>query len=212
MTIDNIILGFELQVSDTTELSTSEEYIVANRVYNKICNDRPWEWLKTSISGTMSSDADGYFITPPTDFAFFSENFGYSQNNDATQNNTTPKVIFIGTNYTPYTIINFADRRQYRNYVGYAYFDVVSNKIRFTNTPTSTTYEFDYIKVPTALVTTSSPIFPARFHDIMIYGMAVDDQIIQLSPKATSYAAENQSKYQSLLDDLRYWNASLIQM
>lgn len=212
MTIDNIILGFELQVSDTTELSEAEEYLVANRVYNKICNDRPWEFLKTSVSGTMSSDADGYFITPPADFALFSENFGYSQNNDAPQNNTTPKVIFVGTNYTPYTIINFSDRRQYRTFKGYAYLDVASNKIRFTSTPESTTYEFDYIKVPPALTTGTSPIFPDRFHDIMIYGMAVDDQIIQLSPKATSYAAENQSKYQSMLSDLRYWNANLIQM
>lgn len=212
MTIDNIILGFELQVSDTTELATAEEYTVANRVYNKICNDRPWEWLKSSVTGTILSDSNGYYITPPADFAFFVENYGYSQNNDATQVNTAPKVIFVGANYAPYIIINFSDRRQYRNSDGYAYYDVVNNQIRFTYTPVATTYEFDYIKVPPTLTTGLSPIFPARFHDIIIYGMAVDDQIIQLSPKATSYAAENQAKYQSMLEDLRYYNSQLIQI
>lgn len=212
MTIDNLILGFELQVSDTTELSNSEEYIVANRVYNKICNDRPWEWLKASITGTILSDATGHYITPPADFAFFVENYSHSQNNYATQVNTAPKVIFVGTNYVPYTIINFSDRRQYRNQGGFAYYDVVNNQIRFTYTPVATTYEFDYIKAPVALVTGASPIFPARFHDIIIYGMATDDIIIQLSPKATSYAAENQAKYQSILEDLRYYNSQLIQI
>jgi hypothetical protein len=212
MTINEIITGFELQVSDTTELSSSEELIVANRVYTKICNNRPWEWLKTSSAGSVLQDANGYYISTPTDFAFFIENNSYTQNNIAVNNNTSPKVVFIGTNYTPYQVINYSDRRQYRNQSGYVYYDAASNAIRFTGTPEALIYEFDYIKVPPALILGASPIFPARFHDVIIYGMAVDDQIIQLSPKASSYAAENQAKYQSCLDDMIYWNANLIQM
>jgi len=49
-----------------------------------------------------------------------------------------------------------------------------------------------------------SPIFPARFHDMLVFGMAVEDTIIQMSPKATSYAVENQTKYQQILDDMSY--------
>jgi len=41
MTSEQIIANFELQVSDTTELSTSEEFAILNRVYNKICNLKP---------------------------------------------------------------------------------------------------------------------------------------------------------------------------
>lgn len=212
MNTTNIITEFELQVSDITELSTTEELLVANRVYTKICNDRPWEFLKSSVAGSVLSGATGSYITPPADFASFSENLGYSQNNDATQNNTTPKVIFIGTNYNPYTIVNFSDRRQYRNRQGFAYYDTANNIIRFTSTPEASTYEFDYIKVPPALTLITSPLFPARFYNAIVFGMAVDNQIIQLSPKASSYAAENETKYQSVLSDMKYWNASLIQM
>jgi hypothetical protein len=212
MIIDDIITQFEMQVSDITELSPAEEYIVANRVYNAIANDRPWEWLKASSAGSILQDSTGYYITVPSDFAYFAENNAFSENNDATQNNTAPKVIFVGSTYTPVQIINFSDRRQYRGNDHYAYYDAASNAIRFTGTPLALTYEFDYIKTPTALVSGASPFFPAEFHDLIVYGMAVDDAIVQLSPKATSYAAENQVKYNDLLAQLRYRNAQLIQM
>jgi hypothetical protein len=207
MTSDTIITQFELQVGDVTELSTSEEFVVLNRVYNKICNFRPWEFLKTSASGTMSSDSEGYYITAPTDFAYFANNHNNTEDYIGTD---TPKVIFVGTNYDPYMIVNWSDRRQYRNKAGYAYYDITQDKIRFTGTPVSTTYEFDYVKVPAALITAESPVFPSRFHEILVYGMAVDNEIIQLSPKAKSYAVENQAKYQSMFDDMSYWNANLL--
>lgn len=207
---DEIITNFELQVSDVTELSTSEEYKVLNRVYNKICNYRPWEFLKKSVSGSILLDSEGYYITTPTDFAYFTENNQYTTNAISPQNNASPKVIFIGTNYTPYQIVNWSDRRQYRNHTGIAFLDVVNGKIRFTQTPEASTYEFDYIMVAPALVAGAAPLTPARFDDIYHFGMAVEDSVIQLSPKATSYAQENQSKYQSMLDDLSYWNSMLI--
>lgn len=212
MTIDNIITQFEMQVSDTTELATTEEYIVANRVYNTIANDRPWEWLKIQASGAILQDNTGYYITVPSDFAYFIENNTTSENNRNINNNTTPKVIFVGSNYTPYQIINFSDRRQYRNDNNYVYYDAVNNAIRFTGIPIAMTYEFDYIKTPATLETGMSPFFPAQFHDLIVYGMAVDDQIIQLSPRATSYAPENQAKYQALLSAMKYRNAQLIQI
>jgi len=208
-TINELIIQFELQVSDTTELSEAEEYIVANRVHNKICNQRPWEFLKTEASGSILTDSNGAYITLPSNFAYFCENNQKTDNTSITQNNAAPKVIFVGTSYVPYQIINYSDRRQYRNKRGYAYLDMANNQIRFTYQPEEYTYEFDYIKVPATLVSGSSLAFPARFEDALVYGMAVDDQIIQLSPKATSYAPENQAKYQSTLDDMVYWNAQL---
>ena len=212
MTLDTIITQFELQVSDTTELSSTEEVIVANRVYTYICNQRPWQFLKTSASGTISSDTNGSYITAPSDFAYFLANNTYTDNSATIYNNTDAKVIFIGSNYTPYQIINWSDRRQYRNKSGYAYYDAPNGVIRFTAMPQGNTYEFDYIMNPTALTVADSPIFPARFHDIIVYGMAVDDQIIQLSPKATSYAAENQMKYNTLLAQMKMWDANLQMM
>lgn len=207
---DDIITNFELQVSDVTELSTAEEYRVLNRVYNKICNYRPWEFLKKSASGSIVSDSEGYYIAVPSDFAYFVENNQYTDNSVSTSSVSSPKVIFVGTNYVPYQIVNWSDRIQYRNNTGVAYLDVVNSKIRFPQTPKALTYQFDYVMVPTALVAGTAPITPARFDDIYHFGMAVEDSIIQLSPKATSYATENEAKYQSLMDDITYWNSMLI--
>lgn len=205
-----IITNFELEVSDITELSTSEELYVLNRVYQKVCSARPWEFLKTPATGTMSgSGVDGYYVTMPSDFAFFSPNYSYTDNTLSTQQNSAPVVIFIGTAYTPYKVVNYSDRRQYLGSTGYAYLDYANSKIYFTGTPVSTTYSFDYIKVPATLTASDTPVIPSRFQDILVYGMAVDDAVIQLSPKATSYAPENQAKYDSMMLDLAYWNSQL---
>lgn len=205
-----IITKFELQVSDVTELSASEELYILNRVYNKVMSSRPWEVLKTSATGTMSgSGVDGYYITLPSDFSFFSINYQYTENTLSPQSNTVPAVIFIGTNYTPYIIVNFSDRRQYLGKTGYAYLDLANSKIVMTGTPVSTTYSFDYIKVPAVLTAGDTPVIPTRFQDVLVFGMAVDNEILQLSPKAKSYAPENQAKYDSMLLDLAYWNSQL---
>lgn len=210
MTGSTIITQFELQVNDVTELSSSEELAILNRVYRNICNQKPWEWLKKSVSGTMSSDSTSYYITPPADFAYIAENANYTDNSMSDIVGTSsPRVIFIGTSYEPYILINFDTRRQYRNKVGYAYYDVVNNKIRFTGTPVSTTYEFDYIYTPDDLTTGTSPVFPTRFHEIIVFGMSVENDILQLSEKAKSYAPENQMKYNSYMADLSSWNANL---
>lgn len=212
LTASQIITLFELQVNDITELSSSEELALLNRIYQKICLDKPWEFLKTQASGSILSDATGSYITPPVDFAYFTENNNYTDNSMGTFNNAAPKVIFVlsyGVAYQPYQIINFSDRRQYINRGGFAYFDAGSNIIRFTGTPAGTTYEFDYIKVPAVLTLTDYPIFPGRFHDMIYFGMASDNEILQLSPKATSYAVENMNKYTQYMLDMTWYNSNL---
>jgi hypothetical protein len=212
-TASQIITDFELQVADLTELSAAEELALLNRLYVRICALLPWEFLKTPATGTCSTDATGAYITMPSDFAFFVENNQYTDNTQSYQNNAAAKVIFIGTSYTPYQIINFSDRRQYRNMTGYAYLDLVNSVIRLTDPvtalPTSLVYEFDYIKVPAKLATSDYPAFPGRFHDMLTFAMAVDNEILQLSDKAKSYLAQNQTKYQEYLNDMKWWNNQL---
>ena len=116
----------------------------------------------------------------------------------------------MGTDRTPYKIVNFSDRRKYLGNLGYAYLDLANSKIVFTGTPTLTAYSFDYISVPTALVAGTSPVIPTRFQDIIPYGMAAENDIMHQSPKAESYMRENQARYDQYLIDLAYWNAQLI--
>lgn len=209
-TATELITKFELQVSDITELSTSEELIVMNRIYQRVCADRPWEFLKTNATGTMSSDATGYYITVPSDFAYFYENANYTDSSIGYPMPSAPKVIFIGTDYSPYNIINYSDRMQYRNRVGYCYLSLGESKIRFCGTPVSTTYSMDYIKFPDTLTANSTPLIPTRFEDILIYGMATENDIIQVSDKAKSYAPENLDLYNAYLADMALWNSNLL--
>ena len=209
-TATELIQLFELQVSDITELSSAEELSILNRINNRVCLSRAWEFLKTSASGTLSgSGVDGYFITLPTDFSSFSENFQYTNNTISPQNNASPKVIFIGAKYSPYYLVNYSDRRQYLGSTGYAFLDLANDKIVFTGTPVETSYDFDYLKTPPTLTAGDTPPMPARFQDILVYGMAAEDSVMQLSPKATSYANENRALYEQYMADMAYWNSQL---
>lgn len=210
-TATEIITTFELQVNDITELSTSEELTLLNRIYQRVCNDRPWEFLKTSATGTMSgSGVDGFYITLPSDFGYFSENDQWTDNAISTQINSNSKVIYIGPAKAVYQIVNYSDRYKYLGSTGYCYLDLANSKIVFTGTPVSTTYYMDYIKIPATLTGSSTPVIPTRFQDVLVYGMAAENEIIQLSPKAKSYAPEHLTLYNQYLADMALWNSRLI--
>lgn len=203
MTAQNIINEiFQVYVDDTSELSAIEELALLNRIYKRLCRQRSWVILKTSATGTISQSGTIYYITLPTDFGFLA-------GNNQTDDNDSPKVIFVGSNYVPYKVINFSDRRQHRDSDGYAYVDLANNRIVFTGNPTAngTTYEFDYIKIPADLAVGDSPVFPSDFHPVIGWGMAVDSYIIQLFDKARSYAAENQIKYNDGFKDMCLWDS-----
>lgn len=202
--IDDI---FHLHVDDTTELSDEEELKLANRVYQAIAAKRPWEFLRTEKSGFLSASVP--YIDLPDDFLYFAENNNYSEDTFAVDSDTPSKVIYVGDNYDPYKIVNFADRRKYRNNSNTAYADIAAGKIYFTVQPADAyRYDFDYIAKPADLTADSEPVFPIR-HDIIGYGMAVDGFLIQLFPKNQSYAAENQAKFMEAMADLEFYNANL---
>lgn len=208
----DIITKFELQVNDLTELSSQEELDLLNDKYLDVCMERPWEFLKKNATGALALDATTglYYITKPTDFAFFCENNQYTDNTIQAQNNAPPRVIFVGAAYTPYQIVNYSDRLQYRTQSGVCWLDLTADKIFFPMPPSDTTYyNFDYIHVPTELTTTTSPVFPNRFRKMLWFAMATDNEILQLSAKAGSYAKENREKYEDTLDKMSYWNDNL---
>lgn len=209
MTASEIIAEFELYVDDTTELSTAEELALLNKIYQKVCDDRPWEVLKKEASGTMATTTT---ITVPSDFGYFTTNRNYTDTSQAASANARQVGILInGTKWLQ--LVNWSDRRQYANQDGYAYYDAANNTITTTYAqPSGATYSLDYKAVPSALIISSTPVFPARFHDILVHGMAVDDMIIQLFNKARSYAPENQAMYTSYLAQMAMWNANLQMM
>lgn len=208
-TAQQIITAFELQVNDITELSSDEELGILNRKYQELLSIRPWEFLKKNAQGVIAQDVNGYYITLPVDFNYLFPNYSYTDNAIATEINSAPIVIFMvnGITYTPCYVINYSDRRQYVNRGNYAYVDLANGVLRFLGTPVYTSYDFDYIKVAPVLTVSDKPIFPGQFHDILVFGMATDNEILQLSPKATSYAQENNAKYLEYVANMEYRDA-----
>ena len=203
MIASDIILRFELQTDDSTDLSSDEELSLLNKVYTKICADRPWEFLKKEGTGSTSTTLP--YVALPSDFQYVLSNNILENDNIAS--------VFVGTDFSPYKIISWSDRRNYRNQDGYAYIDLPNSRLVFTLQPTaSKTIEFDYVSTPPTLTLSDTPLIPDRFQDMIYHGMMIEDTIIQQSDKAKSYAPENQSKYKSYFDDMCYWNANLIIM
>lgn len=191
MTAQEILNKFHLYIDDNSEMSSDDELDLLNKVYDDLMTDRTWEFLKKTATGSILTDSIGSYITLPSDFRYMAENNQTTNNADSTDNNASQKVVFVGSSYTPYQMINFSDRRQYRNSGGYCYVSLSEGKIRFTATPIDTTYEFDYIYKWPALDISATPVFPSEFHHILYHLMAVDSVIINLFDRAHSYAVEN---------------------
>jgi hypothetical protein len=205
MTGQEIINKFELYVDDLSELSSTEELELANKIYFNILDDRPWEFLKKEWSTTTTGAA---YLTLPTDFRYFIENQGYTDNSIQDESGSRPMAVFV--NGSPYKIINWSDRRQYVNSAGYCYVDIVAGRLYFTATPTSgLTVSADYIYKPAALTLSTEPVFPETYQHAIYHGMAVDDMIVQLFDKARSYASENQAKFNEYMRSLGYYNSNL---
>lgn len=192
MQASNIIARYNLQVDDASQLSSDEELGLANEVYVDIANDRPWEWLRSTATGTTSTSVP--YIALPSDFK------------EMTMNKDNVSVVFVGTDYSEYKVVPFASRRDYRDQDGFCYIDVPNSRLYFTLQPTSAkTIEYDYIKRPTAMATaTASPLVTTdQFGKLIAYGMAAKFAPIEQTEKGASYQKENQVEYYKMLSDLR---------
>jgi hypothetical protein len=197
MTGTTIVQNFETYVDDGTELSTTQEFSLLNKIYRKVLGYKDWSFLNKVHTGTVS----GTTLALPADFDSLAEN-----NEGASNEYGQEPVVFIGVNKTPYKIISLAQRNKYRSSAGFCYLDLANDQIVFTVAPTETEAEFNYKYVPDDIVAGTQPVFPSRYSHVLYHGMAVDDYIIQQSPKAKSYAGENQAMYASWLDQLCDWD------
>lgn len=207
MTKSEIITKAQLYLDDTSELSTSEFSDLFDKMYRKVNADRPWEGTKAEHSGTTSTSVA--YIALPSDFLYLTANYNYT---DASEEAGRP-VVFRGSNYTPYKVVSWSDRRRYRDSNGYAYIDIGNSRLYFTKQPTvAEAVEFDYHKQMPALSNNESPWFPAEFHDMLYHFMVADDFMIQHSDKAKSYQQENWAAAESIMSRMSYWNSQLVQM
>ena len=192
MTGEEIISLFNLLVDDSTELSSAEELDLLNASYQEVCDDRPWEFLKTEFSGTTDGTT---VLALPDNFSYFIE-----------MNDDGEKIIWVDGH--SYLLINFSQRRQYKDQTGIAYFN--GTNLYFIEAP-STGLEVlgDYIKTPDDLTTATSPIFKASFHKMLAYKMAISDFIVQANLSDNNSIEQNTALYRDYLARMQYHNARL---
>lgn len=196
MTGNDIILKYELQVDDQSELSYTEELDLANDVYGDICDDRDWEWLKKTASGTLSTSLP--YVTLPADFKY------------VVMNKDNVSTVLVGTAYREYVVIPFSSRRDHRDQDGFCYIDVPNSRLVFTKQPISAeSYEFDYVHIQPDLATNTSPLFRSGFHPIIAYGMAARFNNLEQTDKGNSYQKENQALYNEVLHSLALEDARI---
>lgn len=196
LTTAEIISRFNLQVDDASELSSDEELALANEVYNTICNDRPWEWLKKTYTGVTSTTLA--YVALPSDFKELSPN-SYNKS-----------VVFVGTDRAEYMVVPLSSRRDYYNTDGYCYIDIPNQRLYFMKQPTEVkAIEYDYVSYPTALTTATSPLFNSRYHEMVSYGMAAKFSNIDQEDKSKSYKNENKQAYEDFMFDLRTEDANI---
>jgi hypothetical protein len=202
MITQDILTKFELIVDESSELSDAEELDLANDVYGDICDDRDWEWLKATATGTTSTTVP--YVALPADFK------------KVAPNEYNKSVVFVGSDYQPYEVISFADRRNHRDEDGYCYIDIPNQRLYFTLQPTEAkAIEYDYIKIAPdldllgATPTGSNPLFRAGFHPIISYGMAAKFPMMEQSEKDKSYAREYLAEYLNILSMMRREDAEI---
>jgi hypothetical protein len=192
MIAQDIIEKFELQVDDSTELSSVEELALLNKCYQKICDDRPWEFLKTEFSGLTDGSNK---LALPSNFSYFIE-----------RNDDGEKIVWgVGVEYL---LVPFNNRRKYTGQSNVCY--VNDGYLYFMVAPASNLVVLgDYIKVPNDLAIDNTPIFPERFHPMLSHLMAIEDITIQGDPSADHIINKNNALYKSMLADMQYYNARL---
>lgn len=197
------IKKFHLYIDDTSELSSTEEEELYDKIVQKVSMARPWQKTKVEYSGTTDGTTT---LALPTQFAFMVQNANYTdQSYDAER-----PVVFVGPNYDEYQVVSWDDRRQYRGQTNICWVDIVNSTLVFATAPSSgLAVEYDYHAIPADIATSASPWIPAAYDHIIYHGMCVDSFVIQQSEKAKSYQSDNQRMYNNYMEDLSYWNAEL---
>ena len=199
MTAAQIIAQFNLQIDDTSDLSSDEELAILNRVLRRVYEHQDWGFLLRDATGTTSTS--NQYVSLPSDFSHCPTTWNAA--------GEPGQWLYVGTARQPYRIVPQRDKESYRGQENVAYVDRYNGRLAFCAAQTSAqSYELPYVSTPADLTATSeTPSLPAKFQDALVYGMCVDSWVIQQSDKARSYLAESQSQYEDALRRLSAWDA-----
>lgn len=214
LTAQQIITNFGTYTDDNSELATTEQINVMNRILRKIANERVWSFLKVSTSGVTDSTGS---ITLPTNFGEIAANYAV----DPTIMRADTPVVFVGAqNKVVYPVIpielaiqanfgalNYPIGGFYGLTNQYAYIDYANNKLVVNGSNGDTCY-YTYKKtIDEVLLPVNNIPLPQDYADVVLYGMLIDDTMIQKIDALKNLLPVNQEMYKDYLKDLRAWDS-----
>jgi hypothetical protein len=189
MTGQNIIDKFTNLVSDSLDADFALQLV--NDAKNAIETELELEITKklNSSSSTTAGQTSTTAITLPSDFF-------------------TPLTIYIGT--TPYTPIPFEHQQFFKDEAQRYWIDHANNHYRLTGTQGSAqTIYFFYQYATTDLTTTTSPVWPTRFHSLIPLEMARQHWQIDQGERSRSWDDKFQADYLRAKNLMIQWDQKL---
>lgn len=156
-----------------------------NDAYYDVTDDRNWSWARATFTGTTSTSVD--YVALPSDFSLILPNLnssvGYGYNNLGVPHGSSSRysqriytpyagvsTVIVGSTRSIYTVIDISQRNNYYNMDGFVYIDIPNSRLVFTKQPTTAqSITYDYKIIPTAITANTSPLFPARFHKLLVF-------------------------------------------
>lgn len=197
LTADQILAQFEELIQDTLDQTT--ELFLLNEVKDTIETERAWAILTAKDTSQTANTGDTFetFKPLPSDFAM-----------------PSPRGIYVGSDLIKYVQIPFESNIEFQA-ITYAYYiDYANNQYALCGSVSkSGTIKFFYRKTSPLLALTAnggSPwIFPARFHPILPYEMAIKYFSVDQGDKGRAWD-DRWSQFAARIREAMYsWDDSL---
>jgi hypothetical protein len=183
-----MISQFRLYTAFTTDMSDNEILALLNRKYRKLLTGDMWEFLRKTVSGTISSTNT---ITTPIDFDEIMPNWC----DDPSMVEPNRKTVMVN-NASPYYVIPMGARNS--TYGQYCWLNPATNEIGFTGSMGNAPYAIDYKHVPADITALTTSVIPSGYESVIIMDALIDEEVIQKSDRARSNAKENFNEYKML--------------
>lgn len=164
-------------------------YSVLNACKDALEAERPWAYLRKidSSNTRLSSDTWQTAKTLPSDFAY-------------------PTGITVGTDRTKYEFVPF-DRIDMKDTDGTVRLDMANDSFYFNGTAGTTgTAYLQYQKFTDAVTSSTSPEFPARFHQLLAYDVAKQWFAKDQSERGLAWDKEHYGEYARLKTAMERWD------
>jgi hypothetical protein len=185
MTGNEIIEIFNGLIDD--QLDDDTAYNLLNFVKDRVELLRQWEFLKKKNS---SNQATNSAIALPTDFL-------------------SPIWAFVGTNKTPYQEVPFEQAEAFDSNGYTFYIDYANNNLYFTDPAVSGTVYLYYIKKTDDITSSTTPVWPSKFHRNIAIAMAAIYPAIDQTEPGLSWDRKWEAIDKDFLRGMIDWDESL---